>query len=348
MFPVIDMHCDTISMILQAKKKGEEIALRSNDKSVALDKMKEGGYMCQNFALFTFLQGRKLGSHEAPANTENQETPFEHVLQLSDTLDEQLALNADLVRPAYSAADIEKNFKDGFLSGLKTVEEGAVYEASVDNLKTMYDKGVRMSTLTWNFENDLAFPNKMIWHEDTKVMEFAPDTENGLKKAGFEMIEAMEELGIIIDVSHLSDAGIFDILKAVKKDTPVIASHSNARAIASHPRNLTDEMLRQMADHGGITGINFAYDFISDEPMDPQLTKVTDMIRHMKHIKNVAGIDMIGLGSDFDGIENEVEATNASKMQIIAEGMSREGFTNEEIEKVFYKNALRVYKTVIG
>ena len=175
-----------------------------------------------------------------------------------------------------------------------------------------------------------------------------PDTENGLKPAGFAMVEAMENLGVIIDVSHLNDAGIFDILKTVKKDTPVIASHSNARAVCPHPRNLTDEMLRQIAEHGGICGINFAYDFISDEKSESQLTTIDGMIRHMKYIRDVAGIDTIGFGSDFDGIGNPVEVKNAAGMQQIAQKMEDAGFTLDEIEKVFYKNALRVYKQVLG
>jgi membrane dipeptidase len=107
-------------------------------------------------------------------------------------------------------------------------------------------------------------------------------------------------------------------------------------------------MLRQIAEHGGICGINFAYDFISDEKSDSQLTTIDGMIRHMKYIRNVAGIDTIGFGSDFDGIGNPVEVKNAAGMQQIAQKMEDAGFTLDEIEKVFYKNALRVYKQVLG
>lgn len=337
MIPIIDMHCDTISGILLAKSRGEEVALRENKMSVDLNKMKEGGYLCQNFALFTHLDSvLKRG-----------ESPLAHALRLSDTMDAEMQANPDLIRFALSGSDLEKNLQDGFLSGLKTIEEGAVYEGKVENLQLLYERGVRMSTLTWNYENELAFPNKMTVDENGKV-HAEPDTENGLKPAGFAMVEAMENLGVIIDVSHLNDAGIFDILRTVKKDTPVIASHSNARAICHHPRNLTDEMLRQIADHGGICGINFAYEFISDEESESHLTTIDGMIRHMTYIRNVAGIDTIGFGSDFDGIGNPVEVKNAAGMQQIAQKMELAGFTLDEIEKVFYKNALRVYKQVLG
>ena len=337
MIPIIDMHCDTISGILRAKSNGEEVCLRENDMSVDLKKLKEGGYLCQNFALFTHLDSvLKKG-----------ESPLTHAILLSDTMDKEMVANPDMICQVVTGTELEKNLEDGILSGLKTIEEGAVYEGKVENLQLLYERGVRMSTLTWNYENELAFPNKMYVDENGNF-HAEPDTENGLKPAGFAMVEAMENLGVIIDVSHLNDAGIFDILKTVKKDTPVIASHSNARAVCPHPRNLTDEMLRQIAEHGGICGINFAYDFISDEKSESQLTTIDGMIRHMKYIRDVAGIDTIGFGSDFDGIGNPVEVKNAAGMQQIAQKMEDAGFTLDEIEKVFYKNALRVYKQVLG
>ena len=337
MIPIIDMHCDTISGILLAKSREEEVTLRENEMSVDLRKLKAGGYLCQNFALFTHLD----------SVVKKGEDPLEHALLLSDTMDKEMLANADLIRPVVTGTDLEKNLKEGILCGLKTIEEGAVYEGKVENLELLYERGVRMSTLTWNFENELAFPNKM-FVDDNGVLHASPDRENGLKPAGFAMVEAMENLGVIIDVSHLNDAGIFDIFQTVKKETPVIASHSNARAICNVPRNLSDEMLRLIAEHGGICGINFAYDFISEEKSETQLTTIDGMIAHMKHIRNVAGIDAIGFGSDFDGIGNPVEVKNAAGMQQIADKMSLAGFTTDEIEKVYYQNALRVYKQVLG
>ena len=158
----------------------------------------------------------------------------------------------------------------------------------------------------------------------------------------------MEELGMIIDLSHLNDAGIFDVFHTVKKGTPVVASHSNARAVTMHPRNLSDEMILKIAESGGVCGINFAYDFISEKEDEAKLTRIDHMLAHMKYLRNLAGIEVIGFGSDFDGIGNKVEVTDASGMQRIADAMSLAGFSTDEIEKVFYKNVLRVYKTVLG
>ena len=339
MIPIIDMHCDTISEINKLKKTGQEKHLRENSLSVDLNKMKAGGYLCQNFALYTNMDQVRRDNEDA----------YEHVLMLSDILDDEIGQNKDLIRLALSGTEMEENFRNGFLSGLKTIEEGAVYKGSADNLKRLYEKGVRMSTLTWNFENELAFPNRFEKDETSPDKVRATcDTENGLKPAGFELVEAMEEMGIIIDISHLNDAGIFDVFRTVKKGTPVVASHSNARAVASHPRNLSDEMLRNIAESGGVCGINFAYHFISDNPDPNGVTTIEGMIRHMKYIRNLAGIDILGFGSDFDGIGNEVEIKDAAGMQRIADAMSASGFTTDEIEKVFYKNVLRVYKAVLG
>ena len=347
MIPVIDMHADTISMIeYNLKNEGKKAALKKNDMHIDLFKLKEAGYMCQSFALFTELdeiRKRKI-------------MPFDFANELLDLFDAEFKENEDLIRPIKKAVDIENNFKDGLISALISVEEGAVYEGSVEKLKKLYDRGVRKTTLTWNYENELAFPNKSIYSEKYKsnVCE-GFDLENGLKKAGFEIIEVCEELGIIIDISHLNDAGIKDIFKTVKKSTPVIASHSNARGITMHPRNLSDEMIKEIADHGGVAGINFMYEFITSldkkdyEDKGPKelVTKIDDICAHLKYIKNKGGSDILAFGSDFDGIENAIEFENSSGMQRIADGMKKEGFTSSEIEKTFYKNALRVYKTVL-
>ena len=255
MIPIIDMHCDTISGIYEARRSGEEAVLRRNSMHLDLQRMKEAGYMAQCFALFTYL----------PAVKEMGIDPFDYAKALSDTLDEELAANADLIRPARSAQEIWKNYNEGFLSAIKTIEEGAVYKGDPDNIRFFYDLGVRKSTLTWNFENELAFPNRMFMDPATGEHRAIPETERGLKKAGQDAVQLMEELGMIIDVSHLGDAGIWEILDIVDPHTPVIASHSNARAVTGHPRNLTDQMRRGIAEHGGVTGINFCAAFLSED-----------------------------------------------------------------------------------
>lgn len=331
MIPVIDLHCDTVSAIYKRRGRGEEAGLRDSTLHLDLNRMKEAGYMGQCFALFTYL----------PSIREEDSDPFEFVKALSETLDAELAANADLIRPAYSAEDIEENFRRGFLSSIKTVEEGAVYKGDPEMIRWLYDRGVRMSTLTWNFENELAWPNRYVQSPETGLFQALPETERGLKEAGRDAVQLMEELGMLIDVSHLGDAGILEILDLVDAHTPVVASHSNARAVTAHPRNLTDEMLRGIAEHGGVTGINFCAAFLTGDGRGE--SRISDMITHIRYIYNAAGIDSIGLGSDFDGIGDRLELNGAGEMQKLADALSIAGFSTGEIEKIFWKNAMRVF-----
>ena len=156
----------------------------------------------------------------------------------------------------------------------------------------LYDLGVRISTLTWNFPNELGFPNPA--QEEGKP--YLPDLENGLTPTGIAFVEEMERLGIVIDLSHLNDAGIRDVFAHTRG--PVIASHSNARGACFHLRNLSDEMIRQLAERGGVTGINFCPSFLREEEPAAKKASTMDMVRHMKYLRNVGGIDIIGLGTD--------------------------------------------------
>lgn len=362
--PVIDMHCDTAGLIVSRNTQAEAvrlgrssegtgysftvtdeelrdgISLVENNRMISLNSLKQGGYLCQCFASYV----SQTAANQAGVS------PFAYLMLIQDYLDEQLQKHSDLIRPALTGSDMERNFKDGFVSMLRTVEEGLPYEGKLDNLKKAYDRGIRKSTLTWNYENELAFPNPGTRGGDPRN---GIDTVNGLKPTGFEFIHAMEDMGMLIDISHLNDAGIWDILHTVKPSTPIVASHSNARGVCYVPRNLSDEMLKALADHGGITGINFCPGFLNEAYIgvpnaEDRHSRIEDMIRHIRYIKNVAGIDVIGLGTDFDGITGSLEIANAAEIQKLAEAMDAAGFTVDEIEKVFYRNALRVYKEVLG
>lgn len=152
---------------------------------------------------------------------------------------------------------------------------------------------------------------------------------------------------MMIDISRLGDAGIRDVFRYTAK--LFVASHSNARALNGHPRNLTDGMIRALAGRGGVAGINFCASFLQKSEPDQELTHsyCRDMVAHMKHMKQVGGIACIGLGTDFDGINSIVEMKDCSGMQMLAGEMARQGFAASEIEAVFYKNVLRVYRELL-
>ena len=332
MYKIIDMHCDTIPALYERKKQRMSVSLQKNDLHIDIEKLRQGNYLCQCFSLFTYLDAVKAEGI----------TPFSHVQSLAEFWLEQIGMYPDTFRQVKSYQDILDADAEGKIGAIMTAEEGAVYEGKIENLHTLYDMGVRISTLTWNFINELGYPNPA----PVQGQPWMPDEEQGLTETGIEFVQEMERLGILVDISHLNDAGIRDVFTYVKG--PVIATHSNARAECYHLRNLSDDMIRGIAEHGGVTGINFCPGFLREQGEgivgENRVASTKDMVRHMKYLKNLGGIDCISLGTDFDGITGELDLKNAGEMQYLADVMSLEGFTSEEIEKVFSKNILRVFR----
>ncbi|MBQ7954607.1 MAG: dipeptidase [Lachnospiraceae bacterium] len=348
---IVDMHCDTISVLYEkrADDAKEKLYLRENSGHVDLVKLQKSGYLLQNFALFV--------EKEACVD------PWEQVQKLYALYQEELEKNRDIVAPVYQFADIEKNRAEGKISALLTVEEGAVCKGEIEKLCKLHEQGVRMMTLTWNYPNELGFPNlngprgqgmqqaaaKLSDVErDFMVKAYlnTPDVENGLTEKGREFVCKMQELGMIVDVSHLSDAGFYEVLECTTK--PFVASHSNARAVCPCVRNMTDDMIRKLAERGGVMGLNFCADFLEQLPVGtPNPGTVAAIVEHARHITNVGGTEVLGLGSDFDGIATHQGLTDAGKMDLLFEGLKRGGFKSGQIDKMFSDNVLRVYKDIL-
>lgn len=322
---VADMHCDTIYEINRLQREGKECELKENHLNISIDKMMKGDYLIQNFAMFTHLK-----------DTDN---PITHVQRMIDTFYNEMEKNKDLISVVYSYNDINADK----LNAMLTLEEGGVVNNDLSYLRNYYRLGVRMITLTWNFENGIGYPNFDINGTNHGYNEF--DDKNGLTEFGIEYIKEMERLGMIIDVSHLSDAGFYDVLKYTK--APFVASHSNSRTMCPHARNMSDEMIIKLAKRGGVIGINYAADFLDESHNGNHMSKVESMVRHIEYIKSIAGIDVIGLGSDFDGIPQNLELKDCSYMPMLEKALYDHGFTKEEVEKIFYKNVLRVYRDVL-
>lgn len=319
---VVDMHCDTIGELWKAEKAGKPISLRSNSLHIDLEKMQKGDYLLQNFAMFVFL-GR-------------EKDPLVNVLEMIDVYNRAMAENADIIGPVLNYEDIEKNRAAGKLSGMLTIEEGAVLKGNPYVVRSLYQLGVRMLTLTWNFENEIGYPNTIV-----KAKDYDPSRHYGLKPEGIEIVREMNRVGMIVDVSHLGDDGFWDVVKYC--DGPFVASHSNARAVCNHTRNMTDDMIRALADKGGVMGLNFCGDFLNPNGK----SRAEDMVRHAKHIINVGGSDILGLGTDYDGIDGDLELDHCDKMPLLAQEMERQGFSTQQIEKIFHGNVLRLYREVL-
>lgn len=307
----IDLHCDTASRLLY-----ENQSLKKNDFSIDIEKLKRGGCLAQVFAFF-------IDAGIVSDISLEFEVMYRNFLK-------EIEKNRDNITIVKNLDELKVITDQGKIGAFLSIEEGDVLNGKVENLKKVYDKGIRIITLTWNYKNKIAHPNYNLLYKD-----------EGLTDVGIEIVKEMEHLGIIPDVSHISDRSFYDLLEICKK--PIIASHSNSRAITNHPRNLTDDMIKLLADKGGVMGINFCSDFLGIN----KISSINDMITHIKHIRNIGGIDVISLGSDFDGIENKVQIEDASKMNKLREALDVNGFSEEEIDKIFYNNALRVFRETL-
>lgn len=261
-----DAHCDTA-----VKLFGRGEGLRRNGLHLDLERMSAFPGSLQVFALWL--------------------DPVYYPIALRQTMKylafykSELERNKDLIRPVFTYEDILKNQAEGRLSALLSLEGGEALEGEAAVLEIFYELGVRMMTLTWNYRNQIA----------DGVLD--GETGGGLTPFGIEVIRKMEELGMAVDVSHLSDAGFYHVAKIAER--PFLASHSNARAICGHPRNLTDEQLRILKEMDGFVGLNFYSRFVSEEERVTQ----EDLIRQLYHLMEQAGEDHVGFGSDFDGID---------------------------------------------
>lgn len=327
---VADMHCDTISQIYKKKISGEDCSLLENELHIDLVRMKRGGYLLQNFAAYV-----DLGEHK---------NSFEYCMELIDCFYQEMAAHEQYIRPVRSWEDIVKNLGEERISALLSIEEGGVCQGNIRHLRNFYRLGVRMMTLTWNYPNELAYPNCR-WDKRGR-RAFYIDETNGLTPTGEAFVREMDAIGMIIDVSHLSDGGFWDIIRYTSK--PFVASHSNARALCNHPRNLSDEMIRALAERGGVMGLNYFSAFLTDRkyPQGPA-SLVADMARHARHIADTGGIECLGLGSDFDGIVDTLEMSDCSQMELLFEALKRAGFHESEIDFIFYKNVFRLYQNLL-
>ena len=331
---VADMHCDTILAIQRGREQGKEISLRKNNLNVDLERMKKGDYLIQNFAIFLDLEDPMLAG-----------SPFRYAMKMADVFYREMEKNKDWIRPVTKYEEIEENRKNGRMSALLTLEEGEICEGDPALLRDFYRMGARMMTLTWNYPNQLGYPAKATGGE------FAGNAFSeagyGLTARWIEFLEEMENLGMIIDVAHLNDAGIRDVLKFTKK--PFVASHSNARHLCSHPRNLNDELLKAIGERGGVIGLNYYAYFLRDwKDGETVVSRAEDIVAHAKYIRDMAGIEALGLGSDFDGMNGELEIASPADMEKLEDVFKKNGFTESEIEKIFCKNVMRIYRELLG
>lgn len=270
MYPhaVIDLHCDTLTAFMDPSRCGS--TLDDPCSAFALSKVPRGIHWGQCFAIFL------------PDELRN-DAAVQYYETHRDSFYRQMDQFCSRVAPCRSAADMEQAWEQGKTAALLTVENGSALAGDLGRVEKLARDGVRMMTLTWNGENEIGSGSV---------------TGHGLSAFGRTVIPAMEEQGILVDVSHLNDAGFSGLLQVAQR--PFVASHSNARAICGHKRNLTDKQIREMADRRCLIGLNFYSPFLRD---DGRPATLEDLFRHVEHFLELGAEDCLALGSDFDGAD---------------------------------------------
>lgn len=322
---IIDGHCDTLLGVTGPVgfpgSRRRDFFTRSETGHIDFPRLKEGGMTCQVMAVYIEPQYK-------PARAARR------TLELLDGFYGLLEESSEFVM-ATTAKDIEKAKEQGVVAGLLSIEGGEAIEGSLSLLRSFYKLGIRAIGLTWNQRNDIA----------DGVGERSG--KSGLTDFGIAVVKEMERLGMMVDVSHLSDTSFWGVDAVAER--PYIASHSNARALCQNRRNLTDEQLEALAKKGGVVGMNFLPGFVDNDPKKCSLGRMCD---HIDHIKKVIGIDYIGLGADFDGFGvapgAPVVMKDVSELPLLTKELLNRGYTEEEIKKVLGGNWIRVYKEILG
>lgn len=314
---LIDMHCDTIGKILDIDKQG---TLLDNLCSVNLTDMKKADSFAQFFACFT-----NLGDY---LEQDGYEKCYEHALEMIGFIEKQADDYRKEIAIARSYDDIMKNNSQNKCSAVITIEEGGILNGKNDRLDVLYEKGVRLMTLMWNYENCLGYPNS----KDCQIME------KGLKPFGIDTVRRMGELGMIVDVSHASDGSFWDVIRYA--GGPIVASHSNCRTLCNHPRNLSDEMMKALAEKGGVSGLNLYGVFLGTR----NESRIDEMAAHILHMINVGGSDFPAIGTDFDGFRgmDVMEISKLSELEKLWYYLKKKGLSEDQLEKIWNGNVLRI------
>jgi len=364
---IVDTHADTPQRFLD-----EGFDIGSTDPKdvghLSLDKARRGNLGAEFFSIWVDPET-------------NQDHFAQHTFDLIDSVYEQAARHPDRMMMAFSVADIERAHRDHKLAALMGIEGGHSIENDMHLLRDYYRLGVRYMTLSWSNTNEWADSSGDI--NDAKVQH-----HNGLTDFGKQVVLEMNRLGMIVDISHVADKTFWDTIATAK--APVIASHSSARALVNHPRNMTDDMLRAVAKNGGVVQVNFYSAFVDEDyrkAMEAQdkdeaaavqqylverkaegkTVTYTDkdrverqwaakiprppfksLVDHIDHVAKTAGVDHVGLGSDFDGVSGATPQgmDSAADFPKITQALLDRGYSAEDIKKILGGNLLRVFRQV--
>lgn len=314
-FPVFDFHCDT-ALALIGRDMSSQGSLRRNEYHIDLERASRLDGYAQCFACFTTPFMEKWGG--VPATT-----VFERELA---AIQKEIAANRDLISQACSPDDIRINRDQGIMSCILTLEGTAGINYDAARLEELYKTGFRVVSLGWNEQNPLTGSHK---------------TGGGLTEQGREFAREAQRLGYLVDVSHISDEGFWDLIKIT--EGPIIATHSNSRSVWGESRNLTDDMFRAICETGGVAGFNMCAEFIGQEPT---LDTACDHIIHFLELDPTG--THIALGGDLDGIDNMPEGfRGVQSFPAFAERLISRGLDSKTVQNIFWNNALGVMERAV-
>jgi len=313
---LIDLHNDVLEVM--TSDTSYHLKQRHNYNHTDIPRLKDGGVDVQFFSVWV---------------SPTQFTNYFHQAQVMlNIFNSELSQNTNSIAQARNWNQADSIIQLNKIAAVIGVEGGHHIENSIDKLISLYNSGMRYLTITWNNSTDWA-----ISAQDSR----SPTV--GLSEFGRQVIRTMDSLGIIIDVSHTGIKTIQDILEVTSN--PIIASHSGARALRNHYRNLYDWQIQDIANRGGVVGVVFYPYFLNGTSN----ASIQDVIAHIDYIKNLVGIDYVAIGSDFDGIEVvPLGLEDTSKFPNLTEALFEHGYSKEEIEKILYKNFKRVFEQVCG
>jgi membrane dipeptidase len=309
---IIDMHCDTLPLLCDRQ---QPLLPRSGQGHLDLERMQEGGVKLQFFALFP--------------NLNRESRPLLRTLHYLDYFAREQLLNQKNLLWIKSREDLENCFQSTAAGALISIEGGEALEGDIRMLHTFYRLGVRSLCLTWNYRNQLADGAG------------ETDTGGGLSNFGKEVVQEMESLGMLIDLSHISEPGFWSALE--QTTGPLVCSHSNCRSLCDHRRNLSDQQIKAIAARDGVVGVNFVPYFVADSGAG-----VDELIRHIDHICTLVGDQYVGFGSDFDGTDEIINGVcDVTSYPAIVSALQRQGYSNESLSRICCGNVRRLLARVL-
>jgi len=305
--PLFDAHCDTASFLIKTKSQ-----LLKNSGHFDIERNAIFSPRGQFFAIFN--DGKKF--------SEDLEEKFH--IQLKN-FKSQLELNSEKITLCRNAEDAENAFKNNKIAAFLSVEGAEQFGCDISRLEGLYEQGIRAVNITWNWKNDLSGSN-------------SDGSEIGLSDKGRDFVAECERLGIMVDLSHISEPAFWDVCGIYNK--PLFASHSNSKAVCNHRRNLTDEQFQAIVHSGGIAGINFYSEFLGPEPT------VDTVIEHIDHFLSLGGENSVALGADFDGCDKlPVGIDSSADMGKLYDRMIFLGYSKSVINNIFINNLMRIVST---